>query len=160
MRNPSFRGECMVGPRWLASPEGTHKQKAPAGSPAGAWDRSCPSASRRGPLGLRPLRRFSAEQPDISWSTRYHTRFRHTRRSQDRCDLRGTVRAQPSLSTMRSMLPNDLEFSGEHRGSAATEVIVRCNSWLDSSSKKPSADRNDKESYRQRRQFLPVLTAS
>jgi hypothetical protein len=51
---------------------------------------------------------------------------------------------------------NDLEFSGEHRGSAATEVIVRCNSWLDSSSKKPSADRNDKESYRQRRQFLPV----
>src|SRR6266487_2379291 len=57
-------------------------------------------------------------------------------------------------------LPNDLEFSGEHRGSAATAVIVRCNSWLDSSSKKPSADRNDKESYRQRRQFLPVLTAS
>jgi hypothetical protein len=51
---------------------------------------------------------------------------------------------------------NDLEFSGEHRGSAATEVIVRRNSWLDSSSKKPSADRNDKESYRQRRQFLPV----
>jgi len=54
------------------------------------------------------------------------------------------------------MQHNDLEFSGEHRGSAATEVIVRCNSWLDSSSKKPSADRNDKESYRQRRQFLPV----
>ena len=51
---------------------------------------------------------------------------------------------------------NDLEFSGEHRGSAPTEVIVRCNSWLDSSSKKPPADRNDKESYRQRRQFLPV----
>jgi hypothetical protein len=24
--------------------------------------------------------------------------------------------------------PNDLEFSGEHQGSAVTEVIVRCNS--------------------------------
>ena len=28
-------------PRWSASPEGAQKQKAPAGSPTGAWCMSC-----------------------------------------------------------------------------------------------------------------------
>jgi hypothetical protein len=54
-----------------------------------------------------------------------------------------------SASHQRWIFIQASQFSAEH-------MCVRLTIWLDSSSKKPSADRNDKESYRQRRQFLPV----
>ena len=88
-------------------PEGPHKQKAPAGSPTGAWGKSCfPSASRRGPPGQRPLRRFAAEQARFSCSARYHTSFQCTTNRRIGCTYLGPFAYQSSLSIIGSLLPN------------------------------------------------------